>query len=103
MDLDLVLIFAFILTALTIVGISINGIVDKVLRHRRWNRGEADEGQARVAEARTGELASRTDLIEDRLRVLERLATDRGALLADEIEALRDNRLRNEPANREHA
>ncbi len=28
-------------------------------------------------------------MIEDRLRVLERIATDRGSLLADEIEALR--------------
>ena len=30
--------------------------------------------------------------LEDRVRVLERLATDRGTTLADEIEALRDER-----------
>jgi hypothetical protein len=35
------------------------------------------------------EIAERQQLIEDRLRVLERIVTDRGSLLADEIEALR--------------
>lgn len=35
----------------------------------------------------------RADLIEDRVRVLERIATDRGLDLAHEIEALRDRRV----------
>ena len=39
--------------------------------------------------------AERFKKLEDRVRVLERLATDRGATLADEIEALRDARADN--------
>jgi len=35
----------------------------------------------------------RTDLLEDRVRVLERIATDRGQDIAHQIEALRDRRL----------
>ena len=42
------------------------------------------------------EMLERTQLIEDRLAVLDRIATDpetrRGALLAEEIEALVDGR-----------
>ena len=34
----------------------------------------------------------RADLIEDRVRVLERIATDRGQDIAHQIEALRDRR-----------
>ena len=34
----------------------------------------------------------RTDLLEDRVRVLERIATDRGQDIAHQIEALRDQR-----------
>ena len=34
----------------------------------------------------------RTDLLEDRVRVLERIATDRGQDIAHQIEALRDRR-----------
>jgi hypothetical protein len=68
-----------------IVGVSINGIVDKVMVNRRL-RHEAKAGtQGQDMRA----LIERQQQFEDRLRVLERIATDRGNLLADEIEALR--------------
>jgi hypothetical protein len=35
----------------------------------------------------------RTDLLEDRVRVLERIATDRGQDIAHQIEALRDRQI----------
>lgn len=35
----------------------------------------------------------RADLLEDRVRVLERIATDRGQDIAHQIESLRDRRL----------
>lgn len=69
-----------------IVGLTINGIVDKVMTNRRLRQGAAgepgDKGAIRA-------IAERQQMIEDRLRVLERIATDRGTLLAGEIEALR--------------
>lgn len=87
MDADLVLIFMFVLLMTTVVGLTINGIVGKVLDYKRDKAGIPRPGvPMRKTESISDE---RTDLIEDRLQVLERLATDRGALLSDEIEALR--------------
>jgi len=40
-------------------------------------------------------------MIENRLRVLERIATDRGSVLADEIEALRRDLPALAPAQRQ--
>lgn len=88
---ELVIIFSFVVVALIITGVTIYGIVNKVLAHKRWERENSLIGSK--SSGRVNELADRTDLIEDRLRVLERLATDRGALLADEIEALRESRI----------
>ncbi|BDI61728.1 hypothetical protein [Qipengyuania nanhaisediminis] len=92
LDMDLVLIFSFITVVTLVLGISVNAIVAKVLAHRRWEREReagGNSGSAMIAD-------DRVDLIEDRVRVLERLATDRGQLLSDEIEALRDERARAE-------
>lgn len=89
-DLDLVLIFGFIIVVTTILGISINAVVSKILAHKRWERQDKRDSNAANSAGTT--IAERTEIIEDRLRVLERLATDRGQLLADEIEALRDER-----------
>ena len=88
LDMDLVLIFSFVVVITTIAGIAINRIVSKVYAHQRWEK-EQDHANSGTP---VNQLAERTDLIEDRLRVLERLATDRGVTLADEIEALRDER-----------
>ncbi len=41
---------------------------------------------------RAAEYAEHTELLEERVRVLERIVTDRGIGLADEIEKLRDQR-----------
>jgi hypothetical protein len=87
MDPDFLLVVIMIITITGISFIGINAIVAKVLDYKREQRAHLAGGNPR-----SGEIADRTDLIEDRLRVLERLATDRGALLADEIEALRDER-----------
>ncbi|MEM1052760.1 MAG: hypothetical protein AAGI28_11760 [Pseudomonadota bacterium] len=89
MDADLVLIFLFILLMTTIIGLTINGIVSKVLNYKRDKAGIPRFG-APTKKADNG-LDDRTGLMEDRLQVLERLATDRGTLLSDEIEALRND------------
>lgn len=72
-----------------IIGMSLNGIVDKVIHGRRLRYEAKTDPQG--PEIR--EIAERQLMIEDRLRVLERIATDRGSLLADEIEALRRDTL----------
>ncbi len=87
MDEDLVLIFAFIIIITTIVGIAVNGVVQKMLDYKRENRSLEAGGAA--DKAQIGQVNERTAMIEDRLAVLERIATDRGQLLSDEIEQLR--------------
>ena len=82
---ELVVIAMTIVALALIIGMSVNGIVEKVqlakrLRHETVKAPASAELQA---------IAEQTQMIEDRLRVLERIATDRGNLLADEIESLR--------------
>jgi hypothetical protein len=54
------------------------------LQHRKMEL-EADK----VAE-KAAQYAAQTERLEQRVRVLERIATDRGADLSDQIEQLRD-------------
>jgi len=84
MDLDLLMIFVFIVVMVSIIGGFAHGIVEKILEHRR---AEADrDGEA--GPERIAQMAERTQMLEDRVRVLERIATDRSPQLRDEIEAL---------------
>ncbi|WP_296718465.1 hypothetical protein [Erythrobacter sp.] len=80
-----VIIAMTIIAIVLIAGISLNGIVDKVMQAKRLRYEAKADPQDQGIRA----IAERTQLIEDRLRVLERIATDRGSLLSDEIEALR--------------
>lgn len=65
-------------------------IVAIATRHKR--RMAELEVRRLEAEAATGkgENRQRTEWLEDRVKVLERIVTDKGQNLADEIEALRD-------------
>ena len=74
-----------ILIALIVIGIpsaAIFGIVSRVYRHRE----KAMELEAQIAAARHGVGNSQ---LEERVRVLERIVTTKGHLVADEIERLR--------------
>ena len=51
------------------------------------------ELQVRAATARASKPSDRNDLLEERVRVLERIATDRSPDLAVQIEALRSESL----------
>lgn len=59
---------------------------------RRWLKHK--EAMAKVLAAETAEKAAQyaahTERLEQRVRVLERIVTDRGIGIADEIEKLRD-------------
>lgn len=82
---EMVIIAMTIVAIVLIAGMSINGIVDKVMSAKRLRH----EARSDVNAPQIREVLERQQMIEDRLRVLERIATDRGSLLADEIEALR--------------
>jgi hypothetical protein len=80
--------FVEVLIAFIVVGlpaIMIFAIVSRVYRHREKALGL--EAQISAADA------GRTERLEQRLRVLERIVTDKGMVVADEIERLRDERV----------
>lgn len=80
---DLILIFGFILTVVVITALTIHQIVSRVYRHKEW-----------LAEHKAGRTSVASDekytLLEERVRVLERIATDGNPSLAHQIEQLRD-------------
>lgn len=83
-------IIAITLIAIAMIfGMTLNGIVGKVMDARRLRHVPPAAPQGDEVRA----IAERQQMIEDRLRVLERIATDRGSLLAAEIEALRTDSL----------
>ncbi len=55
-------------------------------RHRRM------ELEASMVAEKAAQYAAQTERLEQRVRVLERIVTDRGMDLSDEIERLRDDR-----------
>lgn len=87
MDSNLVIIFPAIIVMLAIIGMSVNGIISKATAYYLEKDGRGRGSETNTAHSR--QLAERTEMIEERLAVLERLATDKGTLLSDEIEALR--------------
>lgn len=85
MESELFTIFLGAFMILMVLGITVSAIVKSVLDYKRDQnelRGQQDVGEI-------NKVAERTQMIEDRLHVLERIATDRGHLLSDEIDALR--------------
>lgn len=86
-------IIAFIVVGLPTIAIF--AIVSRVYRHREKKL----EIEAQIATARAAD-PQYTRQLEERLRVLERIVTDKGHGIADEIERLRDDRVRS-PAVRE--
>ncbi|MEM8724535.1 MAG: hypothetical protein AAGE86_03340 [Pseudomonadota bacterium] len=85
MEAELTIIFAACIIMLIILGLSVNAIVSKVLDFKRTQASIGKE----PGTAETKALSERTAMVEDRLAVLERIATDRGQLLSDEIDQLR--------------
>ncbi|WP_066664531.1 hypothetical protein [Sphingomonas sp. CCH9-H8] len=61
---------------------------------RRWLKHKEKMAEALSAQTaeKAAQYAAHTERLEQRVRVLERIVTDRGVDLADEIERLRDDR-----------
>ena len=51
------------------------------------------DAQTRDTAERTAQYAAHTERLEQRMRVLERIVTDKGLDISDEIERLRDDRV----------
>jgi hypothetical protein len=62
------------------------GITHTVLKHRR----KTMELEAAMVTANAAQFAAQTELLEQRMRVMERIVTDRGIVVADEIASLRE-------------
>ena len=65
---------------------------DIVKRYIRYKERELELMSQQTAE-KAAQYAAHTERLEQRVRVLERIATDKGIDLADEIESLRDKPL----------
>ena len=61
-------------------------------KHRKEVMQMQIEATAVTSAEKAAQYASRTQELEDRVRVLERIVTDRGYDIATQIEALRDQR-----------
>ena len=81
--------FAEAVIAFVVVGLptmAVFALVSRVLRFREKKM----ELEAQIAAAQAAATNPRPDLLEQRVRVLERIVTDKGMNVADEIERLRD-------------
>ena len=89
MDADLLLIFGFVLAILLIV-LTFGTLAGNRSRAHKLQRLELE---ARIAEAKAGQAATDNTehrQLEERIRVLERIATDGNHALASQIDELRD-------------
>ena len=83
-----VLMFFMIVVGIPVIG----GIVaDMYKRRMKFRECELEMLGNQTAE-KAAQYAAHTERLEQRVRVLERIITDRGIAVADEIEALRDQR-----------
>ena len=64
------------------------GVITKWLRLKE----RQIESVGHEAAEKAAQYAAQTERLEQRVRVLERIVTDRGIVVADEIERLRDQR-----------
>lgn len=81
--------FADVLVAFCVIGLptaALFALVSRVLRYREKRM----ELEAQIEAAKAAAVNPRGDLLEQRVRVLERIVTDKGMNVADEIERLRD-------------
>jgi hypothetical protein len=83
------LIFFLIVVALPVLA----GVLSDVYkRHLKFKERQLELLGNQTAE-KAAQYAAHTERLEQRVRVLERIVTDRGIVVADEIEKLRDQPL----------
>jgi uncharacterized membrane protein (DUF4010 family) len=75
--------------AVMAIGLTISAVFSAWFKYR----GRRLELQAEATAEKAAQYAARTERLEQRLRVVERIVTDKGLVVADEIESLRDKLL----------
>lgn len=88
------LIFFFIVVGIPVLAGVGGDMFKRWLKHKEAMMGALN---AQAAE-KAAQYAAHTERLEERVRVLERIVTDRGAGLSDEIERLRGGEARALPA-----
>jgi hypothetical protein len=78
-----------IVVGLPVVLIFGRPLLKSILEHREKRM----EIEARLAAEKAAQYAAQTERLEQRVRVLERIVTDKGIDVSDEIERLRDKPL----------
>jgi hypothetical protein len=77
-----------------VVGLPVMLIFGKpIMKNWLEHRDKRFELESRLAAENAARSAAHTDRLEQRVRVLERIVTDKGIVVADEIERLRDEPL----------
>lgn len=82
-----------ILIPILALMIPIVAILAKLARDWMKLKERQIDAQTAMTAEKSAQYAAHTERLEARVRVLERIATDRGADLSDEIDALRDRPL----------
>jgi hypothetical protein len=83
------ILLAFIIVGIPVILIFGQGLIRRLIDHREKRM----EIEARMTAEKAAQYAAQTERLEQRVRVLERIVTDRGIDVADEIERLRDEPL----------
>jgi hypothetical protein len=83
------ILLAFIVIGIPTILIFGQGLIRRLIDHREKRM----EIEARMTAEKAAQYAAQTERLEQRVRVLERIVTDRGIDVADEIERLRDEPL----------
>lgn len=80
--------FVIVVVIPTLLGI----LGDAWKRHMKFKEKQLELQAGQTAE-KAAQYAAHTERLEQRVRVLERIVTDRGIVVAEEIESLRDKPL----------
>ncbi|HEX8364904.1 MAG TPA: hypothetical protein VF603_06430 [Allosphingosinicella sp.] len=83
------ILLAFIIIGIPTILIFGQGLIKRLIEHREKRM----EIEARMTAEKAAQYAAQTERLEQRVRVLERIVTDKGIDLSDEIERLRDKPL----------
>lgn len=83
----------FIVVGIPVILLFGQPFLKRLLEHRERRM----EIEARLTAEKAAQYAAQTERLEQRVRVLERIVTDKGLDVSDEIERLRDDRRKIEP------
>ena len=88
MDMTKILV-VFIVIGIPTILIFGQPLIRRMIEHRERRM----EIEAQMTAEKAAQYAAQTERLEQRVRVLERIVTDKGIVVADEIERLRDKPL----------